>query len=231
MNPTDFQKVIIDDIINNRIYDVYTFLELRTKCKARNYIWSGNDNMLLREYKNDRSNLFEIDGTDFLELSRELFEFVVLSKYLEDNRIVYPIKIELKALKPVFVFQNETQIGLSQPEEWYKVNQLILNIYKWEFFGANILEQYVNNGYLIESDLKDKNQNTHRERTLFWTRFAAISALFAFVVTIILQIVFSSKERDVIINNRNAFQDTTKIFLLNPVKSIDTNRLKDSIKK
>lgn len=197
----------------------------------RNYIWSDYKGWFKTDYSGDMSYLYEVNAKDFSEVSRRLFEFIFLCNYLEVNKLIFAIGIASRNYKPIFVFFDETQILPNQPIEWYKVNQLVTDRYKWEFFASAGLEDFVRNGYLTEQKIKENEEKEHRKRSEFWTRFTALTALVAVIVSIILQIVFNSKERDVIINNRNAFQDTTKIFLLNPTKGIDTKQEKDSIRK
>lgn len=210
---TNFQKEIIKDIIDNKITDIYTFLEINTNAKFKNYIWTNYMNDLFKNVP-AKNYLFEIKEDSISDLTDKLFQFIFLVDYLESNNLLYKISIDLRILKPIFVFENETTIKIPLSIPLYKINKLLIDKHKFEFFASSDLKQFVKNSYSTNEELKIEREETDRKTALNWTRIMAWVAIIAVIISSLFQIFKPDTKEIKVINNINTI-DTSEEAMKN----------------
>lgn len=218
---TKFQEEIINEVIENKIFDFYSFLNTMTECKYRNYIWSEYKCNLFDDYKNDenyinqeRSYLFEINEDQISKLSEMIFQFIFIYEFLKRNDLIYTIKIKQRSLCPIFVFKNSCEIESQLRGELYKLNKINIDIHQIEFYASNSLKEFKNDGFLTKEELIFNAEKDHWKKSLFWTKITSGIAIVGVIATTLIQIFMNKGERDVMIKNENAFQDTSKVIIL-----------------
>lgn len=223
---TTFQKEVIDKIIERKISDIYSFLEVMKLCTIRNYGWAQHKGVITPENVNECNYVYELNETTLEELKIQISEFISICNFLERESYIYAFPIKTRIFKPIVKFQSETEIDNVEAFHFYAINQLIFSRSLYEFFPSPELGEFKKRNYLTYSQNELLKESEGRKKAQFWTKIVAVSSIFFGLITILLQIIFSGIERDVNIKNDNAFKDSLKIHIIEQVKKPDSTQLK-----
>lgn len=229
---TAFQKEVIDKIIERKISDIYSFLEVMRLCTVRNYGWSEHKRAISSENVHECNYLYELNETTFDELKIQISEFISVCNFIERESYIYAFPIKTRIFKPIVMFKSDTEIDNSETFNFYSINQLIFSRSLYEFFPSPELETFKKRNYRTIQQIILIQEIKDRKRAQLLTLFVALLSIVVGLMSIIVDITYSGKERDVNIKNENAFKDTIIVKYVNEKKYLDTNKqLRDSLKK
>lgn len=229
---TEFQKKIIDKIISREVNDIYSFFKELFGWKYRNYIWSGYKEIINEDYQHDCDYLYEINKDQIEDIRLKISEYISLFNLIEKNNYIYSIEIKKRIFMPLMIFKSATQIDELKLFDLMNINQLIYNRSKYEFFPSPELAAFKERGYITVQQEILLKEIKERKRAQYLTIIVALLSIFVGLMSIIVDIVYSGKDRDVNIKNENAFKDTIFVKYVKDNENIDSNILLiDSIKK
>lgn len=231
MKLTNFQKEIIDKIISKEVYDIYSFIEVFIGIKPIQYNWSGtmgfvNFNIRKdKEYQIATGKALSFEETKVNEISDKITSYVIVFDFLLKEKLIASMDIMTREYIPAFVDNDITNKTHNFDPPLNRVNKLIIDCFLFELLISPALEDYKYRNYLTLSEFDILEQNKDRKKSLRWTIVTAFTAIILSVSSILLQIIFSGKERDVKIVNDNAFPESSRVIILN------RDSIKDSVEK
>lgn len=224
---TSYQKELIELISEGKINDFYSFIETITEISVDRYSGPARGSEFENRFENRLQTLhfssgdkiYCYDANNFDKIKSKLLEFIFLCDFLEMQFLIRSIKLSEGAnRKCIMIVQNTHKQDLIHTYVNTILNQLAFERYRYVFEASPAIIEFIKRGYLSDNDYKFKISNK-------WTKIVAGIAFLGIIATTIVQVIFSGKERDVIINNKNAFQDTAKVLIINPQNTnIDTSK-------
>lgn len=214
MELTNYQKQLIKEIIENKIFDLNSFFE--PKCTPLQHSLSV-------KYK-DREHAsysYNFIPNDSIELMIQLKEFISLWDKLERFQLIKSIPRDTMTQKSIRLICKKDQQGRYEID--YTFIPIIFTYCEKQIFPYPELITFVSRGYLtFEEDfqLKQIDNMKHSRRISY---ISMIITLLIAAISIIFSFITFTTNRSVTITNPKAFQDTTHVIILQNPQSDSTS--------
>jgi len=224
MELSEFQKKILDKIENNEVYDIYSFIEKFLDTSISSFYWGNTRGFISyniipeRRDEIDYGKAIIFDMERLKEVCEKITSYIVLYYSLLENKLIADVHIKTRKFVPLLVKTNTSTIIVDFEPPLNKINKSILDCFLNEILITPELIAFKKRGYLTLTEFEMKEQNKDRKKSLFWTKVTAFTAIVLSLSSIILQVIFSGKERDVKIVNENSFPVYQKILLVDSSK-------------
>ncbi|MBE2227099.1 MAG: hypothetical protein IAE93_07155 [Ignavibacteria bacterium] len=234
---TDNQKQLLNDIVENKIFDVYSYFDTQNDFVHEFY----EEELLLEIYPNEykstlQGGVYLLPIIKYTKLCQEFFEFIALCQLIERLGMIHTTKmpVDRKWYFPILPYDSVSNDKYTFPDEFNwpdevrRVNQILYERYLWEFFPYPELHEFIKRGYKTNYELISENEDIDRKKAQKTTlRVALITIVLSVLISIstsVFNYVTYNREREVIIKNVNDFNDTTRVFLINSQTKQDSGR-------
>lgn len=241
---TDNQKKILNDIVENKITDVYSYLDGNKEFVHEFF----DDHFLLELYPKEYEDALQAGAyllplEKYKNICQDFFEFVTLCQLIERLGMIHTTKmpIDRKWYFPILPYDSVSNNKYTFPDEYNwpdeirRINQILFERYVWEFFPYPELHEFIKRGYKTNYELISENEDKDRKKAQKMTfRIAMFTIILSSLISIVaafFNYITYDKKREVEIKNLNAFPESTKVYLNTPIRTeYDTLKIYDTIK-
>ncbi len=231
----EFKAQILESLHQEKIYDVYSFLEQFCRLEKINYAWDESLLAFMPPFEQIISKNFYPDKVDFnnyysvqveseSDILSKLYEYLHLYNFLKDNNFIYPIVNSQIKYCPAFSLDNVKYLKDIE-HDIYIINRLLFDLYSFEFVPTPLLTEFIKSNYRTHVQIMENKKLLH-SRILAWAAIAGIA------VTTFFQTINQTKVLSSQLVQNNTRNDTTNVKITNkcdPCDSIKTK--KDSTKE
>ncbi len=226
MQLSDFQKLLIQKILNGEIVDTYTFVSA-----ASVKLWGGDysqgDYTIYTDYRiRPGDHINRVPNQYEEEITNQFRVFIATWDYLEKLGFIKTLEMLQFKVRILNIFTES-----SQPH--YSLISLIHPYFHKRIAVLPPLRDFVDRNYLTEAEFLhqeevNKWESEAHDRQLAlgeeriarrtaqrWTIGIGITTIVLGLITTVFQYVTYKTDRNVTITNPNIFRDTTKVLLLN----------------
>lgn len=197
--PNNFQKVLIEEIISKRVFDLESFFDVHFL-----------ETDPAKKANAHKITIYPINCSPE-ECISGMVDFLALWKKLEDAKLIYTAIDSSKT--ELFNFFSSNYPNQSRPPSTdFVINQITRDYFQKVIYPLFDLQIFKDNNYKTDQEIYSKSEERHRSIGLWTAIVFGIVSIFLQVITS----VTSTNERDVKIKNPLALPETTKVFILNP---------------